>query len=77
METIQDRHRFETSGSGGSRREAEKINRSALFRDALREHLKRLRTEALEEREKKSCEAHPDTEEDWDVWEREAAWPKE
>ena len=54
-----------------------KVNRSALFRDALREHLKRLRTESLEERERRGYEAHPDSEEDWVVWEREAAWPKE
>jgi metal-responsive CopG/Arc/MetJ family transcriptional regulator len=54
-----------------------KVNRSALFRDALREHLKRLRTEALEERERRGYQAHPDREEDWTVWEREAAWPKE
>ena len=54
-----------------------KVNRSALFRDALREHLKRLRTEGLEERERRGYEAYPDSEEDWVVWEREAAWPKE
>lgn len=55
----------------------QKVNRSALFRDALREHLKRLRMESLEERERRGYEAHPDSEEDSVVWEREAAWPKE
>jgi metal-responsive CopG/Arc/MetJ family transcriptional regulator len=54
-----------------------KVNRSALFRDALREHLKRLRIRDLEERERAGYEAHPETQDDWQVWEREAAWPKE
>jgi metal-responsive CopG/Arc/MetJ family transcriptional regulator len=54
-----------------------KVNRSALFRDALREHLKRLRAETLEERERRGYAAHPDAEDDWAVWEREAVWPKE
>jgi metal-responsive CopG/Arc/MetJ family transcriptional regulator len=54
-----------------------KVNRSALFRDALREHLRRLRTEELEERERRGYEARPDTEGDWIRWEPEAAWPKE
>lgn len=53
-----------------------KINRSALFRDALREHLKRLRAQGLEERERRGYETHPDAEGDWMVWEREAVWPK-
>lgn len=53
-----------------------KINRSVLFRDALRDYLKRMRTEELEERERRGYEAQPDREEDWMGWEREAVWPK-
>lgn len=53
------------------------VNRSALFRDAVREHLKRLRTKALEEREEAGYAAHPDSEDEGAVWEREAVWPKE
>jgi metal-responsive CopG/Arc/MetJ family transcriptional regulator len=76
METIQiviDSKLRQAADRAAKRR---KINRSVLFRDALREHLKRLRTEELEERERRGYEAQPDREEDWMVWEREAKWPK-
>ena len=53
------------------------MNRSALVREALREHLKRLHIKELEERERKAYEAHPDTGDDWDIWEREIAWLKD
>jgi metal-responsive CopG/Arc/MetJ family transcriptional regulator len=52
-----------------------KVNRSALIRKALREFLKRERTREMEERELRAYKAHPDTDEDWDAWEREAVWP--
>ncbi len=55
----------------------QKVNRSALVREALREHLKRLHVKELEERERKAYEAHPDTGDDWDIWEREIAWLKD
>jgi metal-responsive CopG/Arc/MetJ family transcriptional regulator len=53
----------------------QKTNRSALFREAMREHLKRSRVKELEERERKAYEAHPQTDEEIFLWEREAVWP--
>ena len=54
-----------------------KKNRSALVRDALREHLRRLETLALEQRDRAgySAQATPITESR--LWEAEAAWPPE
>jgi metal-responsive CopG/Arc/MetJ family transcriptional regulator len=54
-----------------------KVNRSALLREAAREHLKRLHGKELEERERKAYEAHPQTDEEIFLWEREAAWPED
>lgn len=51
------------------------VNRSALIRDALREHLRRLRIRRLEERDRAGYERNPDSSEDLAVWEEVAAWP--
>lgn len=51
------------------------VNRSALIRDALREHLRRLRVRRLEERDRAGYERYPDSPEDLAVWEEVAAWP--
>jgi len=52
-----------------------KLNRSALIREALREHLKRLERRALEDRDRMgyalgAYQAEP-------AWEAEAVWPAE
>jgi metal-responsive CopG/Arc/MetJ family transcriptional regulator len=52
-----------------------KLNRSALLREAAREHLKRLHVKELEERERKAYEAHPQTDDEIFLWEREVVWP--
>jgi metal-responsive CopG/Arc/MetJ family transcriptional regulator len=52
-----------------------KRNRSALVRDALREHLRRLELRANEERDRRGYSLHPDA--DAGAWEAEAAWPQE
>ena len=52
-----------------------KRNRSALVRDALREHLRRLEIGALEERDRKGYSNQPQSPEEVAVWEREAVWP--
>jgi metal-responsive CopG/Arc/MetJ family transcriptional regulator len=52
-------------------------NRSALVRDALREHLKRLEIQASEERDRRGYASRPQTADDSLAWEREAAWPAE
>lgn len=55
----------------------QKLNRSALIRDALREHLKRLHDRELEARDRRGFTAHPQREEDLLVWEDASAWPED
>lgn len=50
-------------------------NRSALVRDALREHLRRLELRRREDRDRAGYAQHPQTEPESLVWETEAAWP--
>jgi metal-responsive CopG/Arc/MetJ family transcriptional regulator len=52
-----------------------KRNRSALVRDALREHLRRLEVRAREERDRQGYSARPQRSDERDVWEAEAVWP--
>jgi metal-responsive CopG/Arc/MetJ family transcriptional regulator len=54
-----------------------KQNRSALIRDALREHLRRLETRVLEERDRNGYASQPQTHAEALGWEAEAAWPAE
>jgi metal-responsive CopG/Arc/MetJ family transcriptional regulator len=54
-----------------------KVNRSALIRDAIREHLKRLHTRGLEAQEREAYERIPDDPEEFAVWDKVAAWPRE
>ena len=54
-----------------------KKSRSALIRDALREHLRGLETQAREERDRAGYAKHPQTIEERLGWEAEAAWPVE
>jgi metal-responsive CopG/Arc/MetJ family transcriptional regulator len=52
-----------------------KVNRSALIREALRAHLKRLRIQELEERDRKGYQAGRKATEELSGWEPEAVWP--
>jgi metal-responsive CopG/Arc/MetJ family transcriptional regulator len=54
-----------------------KRNRSALIRDALREHLLRLEIRAREERDREGYARQPHVHDESLVWEAEAAWPVE
>lgn len=54
-----------------------KRNRSALVRDALREHLRNLDLRAKEERDRQGYTRLPDTNGESLAWEGEAAWPAE
>ncbi len=54
-----------------------KVNRSALIRSALREHLKKLEIRELEERDRKGYEMKPQRDEELSGWESEAVWPAE
>ena len=55
----------------------EKVNRSALIRNAVREHLKKLAIAELDEREREGYELKPQTAEEIFEWEQELAWPDE
>jgi len=52
-------------------------NRSALVRDALREHLRRLEVRASEERDREGYSRLPQADADARGWESEARWPEE
>jgi metal-responsive CopG/Arc/MetJ family transcriptional regulator len=54
-----------------------KRNRSALVRDALREHLQALELRAREERDRAGYLRRPQSREESNSWETEAAWPAE
>lgn len=54
-----------------------KRNRSALVREALRQHLRRLAVRDREERDRQGYAAKPQGREEWRGWEAEAAWPDE
>ena len=54
-----------------------KRNRSALIREALREHLRRLEVRALEERDRDGFSKPNPALDDSLLWEREAVWPAE
>lgn len=53
-----------------------KRNRSALVRDALREHLRRLELRATEERDRLGYARHPPADAEALAWEAEAEWPE-
>ena len=55
----------------------QKVNRSALIRQALQEHLKRLHVLDLEKRDRRGYEAQPQRSEEYRVWEEAASWPKD
>ena len=54
-----------------------KRNRSALVRDALREHLRRLEVRAREERDRQGYSKRRQAPDESLVWEAEATWPAE
>ena len=53
-----------------------KQNRSALVRDALREHLRRLELRASEERDRQGYSQHSPADSETQAWESEATWPE-
>jgi metal-responsive CopG/Arc/MetJ family transcriptional regulator len=54
-----------------------KRNRSALVRDALREHLLRLEVRGREESDRAGYAKHPADENEVSLWGAEATWPEE
>jgi metal-responsive CopG/Arc/MetJ family transcriptional regulator len=55
----------------------QKVNRSALIRKALQEHLKFLRKLELEEKERRGYLTRPQRDSEYKGWEEVAAWPKD
>lgn len=77
METIQivlDRALLDAADQAARKT---KQNRSALVRDALREHLHKLEIEAREARDLKAYGKRPQSSDEVLLWESEAAWPAE
>lgn len=54
-----------------------KINRSAFIRQAMRQHLRALRTREREEADRSGYERLEESAADLAAWERVAAWPDE
>ncbi len=54
-----------------------KRNRSALVREALREHLTRLEVRMAEDRDREGYLKQPQSRQEVPLWEAEAAWPAE
>lgn len=77
METIQvvlDAKLLKAADSAAKR---QKVNRSALIRQALQEHLKHLHVLDLEQRDRRGYEAQPQRIEEYRAWEEAAAWPED
>jgi len=77
METIQivlDKRLLQAADQAARRT---KQNRSALMRDALREHLRRLEIRRLEERDREGYLKRLPDHDEAPAWEAEAAWPDE
>jgi metal-responsive CopG/Arc/MetJ family transcriptional regulator len=77
METIQvvlDSKLLKAADLAAKRR---KVNRSALIRQALQEHLRHLHILELEERDRRGYEAQPQKKAEIKAWEDAAAWPED
>ena len=77
METIQIVLEAELLKATDQAARRTKRNRSALVREALREHLKRLEVRGLEERDRRGYARAPMARDEALLWEAEAAWPGE
>ena len=55
----------------------QKINRSALIREALKEHLRRRKALLLEERDRRGYALRPQRPQEYESWEEIAAWPED
>jgi metal-responsive CopG/Arc/MetJ family transcriptional regulator len=76
METIQIVLEAELLRATDSAAKRAKVNRSALVRKALREHLNRLEMRELEARDRRGYAQRPAEASESADWERVAAWPE-
>ncbi len=77
MQTIQvvlDTKLLKAADTAAKRR---KVNRSALIRQALQEHLNHTPMMDLEERDRLGYQAQPQRIEEYLPWEETAAWPED
>jgi metal-responsive CopG/Arc/MetJ family transcriptional regulator len=77
METIQVVLDLKLLKAADAAAKRQKVNRSALIRQALQEHLKYLRVRDLEERDRRGYQAQPQRLEEYRPWEEAAAWPED
>jgi metal-responsive CopG/Arc/MetJ family transcriptional regulator len=73
IQLVLDKTLLKATDSAARRR---KVNRSALIREALEYHLRRLLERDLEERDRRGYRAKPQREEEMRSWEDIAAWPR-
>jgi metal-responsive CopG/Arc/MetJ family transcriptional regulator len=76
METIQVVLDSELLHAADSAAKRARVNRSALVRTALREHLRRLDIKELEEQERRAYQRQPQDAEEVERWARVAVWPE-
>jgi metal-responsive CopG/Arc/MetJ family transcriptional regulator len=77
METIQVVLDSELLRATNGAAKRARVNRSSLIREALREHLKRLRACEIEARDRRGYRRRPDAAGDSATWERVASWPEQ
>ena len=76
METIQvvlDKKLLKAADMAAKR---QKVNRSALIREALQRHLRRLHELELEAQDRRGYLAQPQKEDEFRMWEDASAWPE-
>ncbi|HLY63589.1 MAG TPA: CopG family transcriptional regulator [Terriglobia bacterium] len=76
METIQVVLEPELLRAANVAAKQARLNRSALIREALREHLKRLRRLEIEARDRQGYQKRPENRGEIASWEKVARWPE-
>ena len=76
METIQVVLDAELLRATNGAAKRARVNRSALIREALREHLNRLRTREIEARDRRGYREQSEAADEAAAWERVASWPE-
>lgn len=76
METVQVVLDSELLRAANGAAKRARVNRSALIRQALREHLRGLRMREAEARDQRGYRKHPETSGEIATWERVASWPE-
>lgn len=76
METIQVVLDSELLQAADQAARRERVNRSALVREALRAHLRHLRKAEAEARDRQGYRVRPDARGEVEAWEGAASWPE-